>query len=119
MIKEIGFTIYAVTDIKKSKDFYENMLGLTVSPEYVDSQSWVEYNIGPGTFAIGQSPNWKPSEDGAVIAFEVDDFDKTIVDLKSKNMSFFMEPAMYPTCSMAVIKDPDNNKILIHKRKNG
>jgi len=121
MIKEISFTVYAVTDMKKSKAFYEDVLGLVPSTEF-NSDSWTEYNIGDGaaggTFAIGCSPeNWKPSEDGASIAFEVDDFDKTIADLKAKNVTFKMEPGSFPTCSMAVVKDPDNNNVLIHKRK--
>lgn len=117
MIKEIGFTVYAVTDMPRARAFYEGVLGLTPSPEYAGSENWVEYNIGMGTFAIGSSPEWKPSVDGATIAFEVDDFDTTIADLKSKNVSFKMDGQSFPNCSMAVIKDPDNNNVLIHKRK--
>jgi len=117
MIKEIAFTVYAVTDIKRSREFYQDVLGLTPSEEFVGSEYWTEYSVGSGTFAIGQSPDWKPSEEGATIAFEVEDFDKMIEDLKSKNVSFFMEPQGFPTCHMAVVKDPDNNKVLIHKRK--
>ncbi len=116
MIKEIAFTIYAVTDIKKSREFYENVLGLTPSAEFADSEYWTEYNIGSGTFAIGQSPDWKPSEDGACIAFEVDDFDQTVASLKEAGVAFKLDGQGYPTCHMAVIKDPDNNNVVIHKR---
>ena len=117
MIKEIAYTVYAVNDMKKAKAFYEGILGLVPGTEF-NSDSWTEYNLGEGTFALGCAPDtWKPSEDGASIAFEVDDFDKTIADLKAKNVTFKMEPGSYPTCSMAVIKDPDNNNVLIHQRK--
>jgi predicted enzyme related to lactoylglutathione lyase len=116
MIKEIAFTVYAVTDMKKSKEFYEGVLGLVPSTEF-NSPNWTEYNIGSGTFAIGQSPEWKPSQDGATIAFEVDDFDAFTAKLKEKNVTFKMEPNSFPTCDMAVIKDPDLNNVLVHKRK--
>lgn len=117
-IKEIAFTIYAVTDIKRSREFYQNVLGLAPSPDFADSEFWTEYNIGSGTFAIGQSPDWKPSEDGATIAFEVDDLEAVAKELKEKGVSFKLELQSFPTCSMAVIKDPDNNNVLIHQRKN-
>lgn len=118
-IKEIAFSIYAVTDIKKSRAFYEGALELVPSPEFPvkDDSAWIEYGIGSGTLAIGCSPEWKPSTDGACVALEVDDFDKAIEKLKAADVPFFMEPQSFPTCNMAVINDPDKNKIVIHKKK--
>ncbi|MDB5258858.1 MAG: putative Lactoylglutathione lyase [Candidatus Taylorbacteria bacterium] len=119
MFKEIAFTVYAVTDIRKSREFYEGKLGLKPNGEFdkkEDSQ-WIEYNIGPGTLSIGCAPDqWKPSENGATAALECIDFDKAVADLKAKGVNFFMEPQSFPTCKMAVITDPDKNKILIHQR---
>ena len=119
MIQEIAFTVYAVTDMKKARAFYEGVLGLIPSPEYdgTKSANWIEYNIGTGTFAIGSSPDWKTSQDGASVAFEVSDFDDFVKKLKDKGVPFKMEAQNFPTCSMAVVRDPDMNNILIHKRK--
>lgn len=117
MIKNIAFTIYAVTNIPRSKAFYEGVLGLVPSKEF-NGDSWVEYDLGEGTFAIGCSPDWKPSQDGATIAFEVDDFDATIAKLKAAHVTFKLDAMSFPGCSMAVIKDPDLNNVLIHKKKN-
>lgn len=116
MIKDIAFSIYAVTDMAKSRAFYEGVLGLTLSSEF-SSGNWVEYNIGAGTLAIGCSPDWKPSVDGAVVALEVDNFTEFVAGLKEKGVVFKLEPQDYPTCQMAVIKDPDMNNILVHQRK--
>jgi predicted enzyme related to lactoylglutathione lyase len=120
MIKSIGFTVYAVTDIKKARAFYEGALGLTPGKEFdpnKDGASWVEYEVGGATFAIGCAPGqYNPSEDGAVVSFEVDDFKATIADLKSKKVPFKLEPMDFPTCSMAIITDPDKNRVLIHKK---
>src|SRR5579864_6775589 len=115
-IKEIAFSVYAVTDIKKSRKFYEGVLGLVPNSDFPvsDESYWVEYNIGSGTLGIGQSEQWKPSEDGASVALEVEDFDQAIKELKDANVKFFVPPSEFPTCHMAVIQDPDNNKICIH-----
>lgn len=119
MFKDIAFTIYAVTDIKKSRAFYEGILGLVPGPDFpaTAESMWIEYNIGSGTLAIGCSPDWKPSQDGAVCALETIDFDATIKKLQAAGVTFKLEKQDYPTCMMAVIKDPDQNNILIHQRK--
>ena len=70
--KEIAFTAYPVTDMARSRTFYEGVLGLTPNaPVKSEDQPFVEYDIGPGTLAIGCSPLWKPSQDGASAALEV------------------------------------------------
>ncbi|HEY5893883.1 MAG TPA: VOC family protein [Chthoniobacterales bacterium] len=116
---EIAFTVYAVTDLKRSRLFYENVLGLTASSEFGDEASgWVEYEIGPHTLALGAgSPKFKPSPNGGAVAFEVEDFDVAIEKLKASGVSFSIEPTETPVCHIAVIADPDGNSIIIHKRK--
>ena len=46
MIKEIAFTIYAVSDMKVSRKFYEEVLGLVPSTDFQNSDFWVEYTVG-------------------------------------------------------------------------
>ncbi len=119
MIKNIAFTVYAVTDIKKARAFYEGVLGLKPGKEFDGSNDapWVEYDLGTSNFAIGCSPDYKPSEDGAVIAFEVDDLAATVADLTSKNVPFKLTMQDFPTCKMAIVTDPDKNRVLIHQKK--
>ncbi len=119
MIKDIAFTVYAVTDIEKARAFYEGILGLIPGSEFDGSKnpSWIEYNVGSGVFAVGSSPDWKPSEDGAVIAFEVENFEEMVQKLKDANIPFKLEPQSFPTCHMTVVSDPDKNRVLIHKKK--
>lgn len=120
-IKEVGFFIYAVTDIERARKFYEGVLGLKPNDDYpvTPDSKWIEYNIGSTTLAIGSSPDWKPSEDGATVALEMENFDEAIKHLKDNDVKFKMEPMDFPTCKMAVIYDPDKNIILIHQRKAG
>lgn len=116
---EIAFTGYPVTDLARARKFYEGALGLTQTHMFGDDkQAWVEYDIGPGTLAIGNgSPDWKPSPGGGSVALEVENFDEAISHLKEHGVSIFMGPLETPVCNMAIISDPDGNSIVIHKRK--
>lgn len=116
-INNIAFVGIPVTDINRARGFYEGVLGLKVSGEFAEGV-WVEYDIGEGTLAIGSvGDQWKPSPDGTSVALEVDDFEAAIKDLKAANVIFDAENVESPVCRMAVVADPDGNKIIIHKLK--
>lgn len=115
--KKIAFTGIPVTDIKRARDFYEGALGLKPSAEFGEGV-WIEYEIGPDTLAIGSvGDQWKPSEDGTSVAIEVEDFEAAIKSLKKANAHFAAEGIESPCCRMAVVQDPDGNKLIIHKLK--
>lgn len=118
-VLEIGFVGYPVTDLKRARRFYEEVLGLQVTHMFGDeTTAWVEYDIGPGTLAIGNgAPDWTPSAQGASAALEVEDFDDAIECLKENSVTFEREPFETPVCRMAIISDPDGNSIIMHKRK--
>ena len=116
---EIAFTAYPVTDLKRARQFYEGTLGLAVAREFGDeNMGWVEYDVGPGTLAIGKGmPDWNPSPGGGSVGLEVDSFQETMRWLKEKGVSFRSEAIETPVCHLAVVSDPDGNSITIHKRK--
>ena len=117
MIKEIAFTGSSVTDMKRARTFYEDVLGLKPSEEMAGGK-WIEYEVGSGTFAITNiDPTWVPSSQGTAVAFEVDDIDATVAGLKDKGVKFFLEKSETPVCWTAIVYDPDGNKLVIHKRK--
>jgi len=116
-IKEIGFVATPVTDIKRAREFYGDVLGLSVTEEMM-SGKWIEYAVGEGTLAIANvGDQWKPSDQGTGAAFEVEDFDEAIKRLKDRQIRFAAEPFETPCCHMAVVQDPDGNKLIIHKLK--
>jgi predicted enzyme related to lactoylglutathione lyase len=116
---EIAFTILPVSSLAKGREFYEGVLGLRATSVFgKGDMGFVEYDIGHGTLAIGcGAPLFKPSKDGGAIALEVDDFDAAITNLKQKDCTFAMDAQETPVCRMAVVKDPDGNFLMIHKRK--
>ncbi len=117
MITQIAFIGTPVTDMKRSRAFYEGLLGLKPTMESPGGM-WVEYDIGAGTFGIGCYGNdWKPSPEGSAVAFEVDDVDADVARLKSKGVAIHMEPTDTPVCRFAIVCDPDGNKFMLHKRK--
>lgn len=118
-ISEIAFTCYPVTDLKRARKFYEGTLGLAASRTFGDdTTAWVEYDIGPGTLAIGNmEPEWKASAGGGGVGLEVDDFDAAIQQVKVAGYKFAAEPFESPVCRMAVVSDPDGNSVCLHKRK--
>ena len=116
MITEIAFTGTPVTDMRRARSFYEDILGLKATMEAMGG-NWVEYDLGPATFALGAIADWKPAPAGTSIAFEVDNLDAEISRLKSRGVTFAEEVMDTPVCRFAIVCDPDGNKIMIHKRK--
>jgi predicted enzyme related to lactoylglutathione lyase len=116
-VKEIGFVAIPVTDVARSRKFYEGVIGLKPSGEFLDGR-WVEYGVGDDTLAIANvGMDWRPSDQGTSAALEVEDFEGAISELKRANVPFAAEAFETPVCHMAVVQDPDGNKLTIHKLK--
>jgi predicted enzyme related to lactoylglutathione lyase len=117
VIKEVAFVAIAVTDKERARKFYQETLELKPATTAMEG-AWTEYELGAMTIGVGCHPAWQPSRDGTSVAFEVDDFDGTVAKLKERGVAFDMETET-PVCWMAQFRDPDGNKLLVHKRKSG
>jgi predicted enzyme related to lactoylglutathione lyase len=116
-INAIGFVAIPVTDVPRARKFYEEVLGLKVSDEMMGGK-WIEYAVGEDTLAIANvNDTWRPSDQGTGAALEVEDFDDAIKRLKDRHVHFAAEAFETPCCHMAVVQDPDGNKLIIHKLK--
>jgi predicted enzyme related to lactoylglutathione lyase len=116
-VQRLAFVGIPVTDVKRARGFYEGVLGLSVAEEMMGGQ-WIEYGLGNNTLAIANAgPQWTPSDQGTGAALEVDDFEGAVKHLKNQQVPFAVEPFESPCCRMAIIQDPDGNKIVIHKLK--
>ena len=117
MIASIAFIVYPVTDMARSRMFYETVPVLTVNENH--EGTWVEYDVAGCIFAItttdmGHRPGAK-----AVVGFEAFDLDGCVKGLKEQSVTFVADIFSTPACRMAVIEDPDSNRIVIHKRREG
>lgn len=118
MLKKVAFTMYPVTDVSRARDFYENRLGL--KPGSVGNQGeqyWIEYDLaGGGCFALTNFTEEKPSASaGGTVAFEVEDLDRLMADLKSHGVEFRSDVIHGPACRMAVCLDTEGNSLLLHQ----
>ncbi len=118
-VTEIAFTCYPVTDLRRATRFYEGVLGLKRSRVFgTEDKGFIEYDIGPGTLAIGNiAPDWKPSSGGGSVGLEVEDFKAAIAHLKSSGCAFRLDVFETAVCHIAVVTDPDGNSMTIHRRK--
>ncbi len=116
-ISGIAFTMYPVTDMKRARKFYEGELGLKVAQNYGDK--WIEYYLWDNCFALSTmaGDGLKPSaEAGGSIAFEVNDVDRFIDNLRKKGIRIKVEPFSTRVCRMAVIIDPEGNALTLHSK---
>ena len=117
-LKKVAFTMYPVTDVPRARDFYENRLGLKIGKHANQGdQWWIEYDLpAGGCFALTNFTQETPSAAaGGTIAFEVDDLDAWIADLKAKRVEFKSDIISGPVCRMVVCLDSEGNSILLHQ----
>ena len=114
-ITQIAFSGIPVTDMKRAREFYEGVLVLQPDPE-LTGEMWTEYPIRSGTLAIAciGDPR-KPSNQGTSVALEVESLEDALARLREHKIEF--DEVDSPVCRMAVIEDPDGNKVIIHKVK--
>ena len=115
---ELAFTSYPVTDLKRARHFYEQVLGLVPTKIFGDeTTAWIEYDIGATTLSIGNgAPDWKANAGGGCVGLEVEDYDRAMEHLRAHQVAM-KETFETPVCHMAIISDPDGNSLIIHKRK--
>jgi predicted enzyme related to lactoylglutathione lyase len=114
-INDIAFVGIPVTQMAKARAFYENVLGLKPDPE-MTGEKWTEYPIGTGVIAIASvGTDWRPSDQGTAAALEVESLEAAIARLKEHKIRY--DQVDSPVCRMAIIQDPDGNKLIIHKLK--
>jgi predicted enzyme related to lactoylglutathione lyase len=80
--------------------------------------AWVEYDLpGGGCFAITTlAEGVKPSSDaGGTIAFEVENLDALVKQLKASGVPFKIDLFSTPVCQMAVILDSEGNALTLHQ----
>ncbi len=116
LFKDVAFVMYPVKDVKAARTFYEGALGLAVTANWQDQ--WVEYDIGAGTLAIVVADDThKPGLHGPVLGVEVNDFEATLEHLKGRSVPIHSGPYDTPVCKSCIIRDPDGNELMLHKKK--
>jgi predicted enzyme related to lactoylglutathione lyase len=119
-VTEFAFVGYPVTDEARARAFYEGLLKLESNGAVFRNEEgfWFEYQVGPHTLALASY--WKADgKSGPCLALEMENYDETVAALKKAGVVFDMETYESPVCYTCVVRDPDGNQLMIHKRKPG
>lgn len=119
MFKKIAFTMFGVEDTARARAFYETKLGFKRGSSS-DNGVWTEYDLpSGGCLALFNhpDPNHKSTRGSgsASVAFEVEDLDALIPQLKQKGVTFKSEIIPSPVCRMSIIEDSEGNTIVLHQ----
>lgn len=90
MIKTVWCITFYVSDLRKAKKFYEEILGLEKKYEY---SSYVGFECGGVEIGLIPKPEGeqKASQTSPSVEFLVDNVDKVYKDLRSKGVKFIKE----------------------------
>jgi len=108
VIEKVYHITFAVSDVKETVAFYENVLGLQKRGDW---SNYAEFDVGGVHFGFEQKGMLE-------IFLLVDDVDKAYASLKKKGVKFVSEPKnMHWGARAATFVDPDGNKFTIEHFK--
>jgi lactoylglutathione lyase len=115
MFNRIGAVILLVHDMKKSIDFYSNVLGMEKKQE---SEDWVEFLKQGTVLALHpmkkkkeQNKNRTSKNTNMLIGFNVSDLESVCSDLDKKNVKFYKNLTKESFGKHTIIEDPDGHLI--------
>lgn len=111
-LDDIGQIAITVTDLARSKDFYQNVLGMQF---LFDAGPMSFFQCGRIRFAIGTSPNL-PGPGGTILYFRVADIQQMHDLLAARGVEFVQKPHMVAQMAdhdlwLAFFRDPDRQTI--------
>jgi len=102
-----GVELY-FSNLKKARSFYADTLGLQISDE--DSQRYAKFNTGAGFVCLERKGSESyPSQDKAVLFFEVSDLQAAINAIGEQRFVERQE-------KWAVLHDPEGHNVLLLQR---
>ena len=111
-LDEIGQIAVTVSDLARSKDFYQNVLGLKF---LFDAGPMSFFQCGKIRFAIGTS-NTPVAPSGTILYFRVPDIQSAHRALAARGVDFIQAPVRVAQMAghdlwLAAFRDPDGNPI--------
>lgn len=118
-ISGIAFTVYSVSNLKKSIVFYKDIVGMDLK---ASGDTWAELWAGDDALVLGQWGFDKAKVGSNLcITLAVDDIKAATQELTDKGVKFddasgemFWET---PVCFGSTFFDPDGNKVSLHQKK--
>ncbi|MGL5838956.1 MAG: VOC family protein [Sphingorhabdus sp.] len=112
-----------VIDMDRAVNFYEKLLGTKLERETVDGYEMARFSFAEGTpgatGALAKGDVYKPSKDGAIVYFHVDDIKATVARAEAMG-----RPVLYPVKDIgeagfvAEIEDSEGNRLALSQLPN-
>ncbi len=119
-ITKIAFVVLPVSDIARSRAFYEDVLQLR--PAHIfekDGRGSIDYDLESAARITIKCDGQLPMSNAPriAVALEADNFNDVIASLRANKAVFVSAPAEVAGSHQATVNDPDGNCIIIHKVK--
>lgn len=119
-VRAVDSVLYKVSNLNRAIEFYRDTLGLPLESTF--RGAWAELTAEQLAIALGRPEADRSSPGpgtGAEVALAVSDVKAAVEDLRAKGVSILREAGEAPVCHMALVADPDGNRIWLHQRKDG
>ena len=114
-VERVDFISIPTRDVDRAKRFYGETLGL---PLEKDRPTGAEYRAGQVTLGIwnpeDQGLEFSPNQSG--FALRVPDVAEARRELEEQGVVFDMDTFDTGVCHMALMRDPDGNQLILHRR---
>jgi catechol 2,3-dioxygenase-like lactoylglutathione lyase family enzyme len=110
IVDRLDLVFYWVSDLGRSVEFYEGILGLRLLRR--DAGNWAEFDAGGRRFALHSAAEGQPvTPGGATAVFSVEDLDRAKAELAGLGIEFGHEGDVAGYARFASFSDPDGNPI--------
>lgn len=113
----VSFFEIPALDFERAVGFYESLLGIKLETMEGDNEKMAFSPDYQG--AISKADDFKPSTDGVLISFLIDNIDKTIEEIKKNQGLIVIEKTAIESDKkgyFAVFLDCEGNKIGLHEK---
>jgi predicted enzyme related to lactoylglutathione lyase len=110
MIGKLGLIMVVVKDMDRSVAFYRDILGLNLQFQTPEWSQFDAGNIHVGLHAESDHLKVHPTE-SAQFGFYVDDIQKTVSELKGRDVRILMPPRQENFGTLSILTDPDGYHI--------
>ena len=108
-------TMYYVTDMKKSVEYYKTIFGLT--PGY-ESPDWTEFDVNGHRICLHIARDGQKIENG-ILVNKVKGIQNLVTDLKAKGVEFEGElREIHPGAYCVAFRDPSGNRVDLYEDVN-
>jgi predicted enzyme related to lactoylglutathione lyase len=117
LVEGVDFVAVPTKDLKRAVEFYGETLGLPRSV-YIEERHYAEFETSNLTLSVIEAEKMgiecEPVRSG--IALHVADVQAARAALEAKGVSFEGDTFDTGVCHMALLNDPDGNRLILHHR---